>query len=171
MWLATSEGLLKVGKDQTQNFLPSDNIRAIKVLENGSLLIGSKDKGVLLMELQSNRIEVFSNELSEKEISSLEIDESKQLWIGTDNNGIFITDNLGKVIAKLKAPKTSNDTDLKNNSIRTIYKDENGLIWIGLNNAGFSNYYKYRYQFECFSTENTNRRLPGDVVLSFNELG
>ncbi len=170
LWLATSEGLLKVGKDQTQNFLPADNIRAIKVLENGSLLIGSKDKGVLIMELQSNRIEVFSNELSEKEISSLEIDESKQLWIGTDNNGIFITDNLGKVIAKLKAPKTSNNTDLKNNSIRTIYKDENGLIWIGLNNAGFSNYYKYRYQFESLSTENTNRRLPGDVVLSFNEL-
>ncbi len=169
-WLATSGGVLKVGENQTQNFLPADNIRSLKVLENSSMLIGSKDEGVLIMELQSNRIEVFSNELSDKEISSLGIDENKQIWIGTDNNGIFITDSLGKVIAKLKTPKNSNDTDLKNNSIRTIYTDENDLIWIGLNNAGFSNYYKYRYQFESFSTDNTNGGLPGDVVLSFNEL-
>jgi ligand-binding sensor domain-containing protein/signal transduction histidine kinase len=170
LWLATSGGVLKVEKNLTENFLPEDNIRALKVLGNSSMLIGSKDHGVLKMDIRSNKIEVFSDELIDKEISSLGIDGNKQIWIGTDNNGIFITDNQGRAIAALNAPKTSNDTDLKNNSIRTIYTDENDLIWIGLNNAGFSNYYKYRYQFESFSTENTNRRLPGDVVLSFNEL-
>lgn len=52
------------------------------------------------------------------------------LWIGTEKNGAFKTDLSGKMLKHYSYKKQSK-WDITNTSIRTIYKDINGRVWLG----------------------------------------
>jgi signal transduction histidine kinase/CheY-like chemotaxis protein len=58
-----------------------------------------------------------------------------QLWVGTENTGLFIYDYKSKSFVNYK--NDLNDAaSLSNNSIRSIYKDDTGNMWLGTYAAG-----------------------------------
>lgn len=167
--LATSNGIIVIDSLGNNEHLRNQEIKTIKFINDRKILLGSRNSGVLIFDLISGRITSFNRELSSIEVSSLEIDNEEQIWITTDSEGIFLAKLSGELIHHFKA-LNQQPNHLRSNSIRTVFKDSNGTIWIGTNNSGLSNYFKYRYQFNGYSSLTTKGELPTDIILSFNEL-
>lgn len=72
-------------------------------------------------------------------------DDLGRLWLGTDNNGVYILDKDGS-IEKLQ----NNPLDgysLPNNTVKTIYNSGDGGMWVGTYKKGVSIYYPSEYKF------------------------
>ena len=167
--LATSSGMAAYGSNEVEYIFQEEEIRSIEHFIDEKFLIGTKTKGVLIYDFSSKKVDTFNSIISSIEIASIEIDDDGKVWIATDSQGLFLTERDGRIIKHFKA-STQQANQLQSNSIRTLFKDSNGIIWIGTNNSGFSNYFNYRYQFNSYSKETTNDQLSSDVILSFNEL-
>ncbi|MEP1150593.1 MAG: two-component regulator propeller domain-containing protein [Balneola sp.] len=167
--LATSNGLITVDSSEVKFFLKNEEIRSFEHLNNKEILLGTKNQGVLRFSLALEKWTSLTKSISSTEISSIEIDKVNRVWIATDSKGIFLTDLQGEIIHHFVASNLR-PNQLQSNSIRTLYEDSNGIIWIGTNNSGLSNYFRNRYQFQAYSTNTTQGKLSSDVILSFNEL-
>ncbi len=169
LWIATSSGIKLLTEEGERSFLESDEIRAIERISGGRLLFGSRDGGIYVLKRGTYEVTLFSEALKEIEISSLTEYDEQSIWVGTDQNGVYILSSDGELIHNLHSGNQS-EHRLTTTSIRTIYKDKNGMMWVGTNNGGVANYYRGRYQFKDYTQENTQGLLNARVILSFNEL-
>ncbi|MEB2775356.1 two-component regulator propeller domain-containing protein [Algoriphagus sp. D3-2-R+10] len=67
-------------------------------------------------------------------------DESGQVWIGTDHNGLFIYDRASGNLTNLLEDQ-ENKTSISSNNVACLYRDDSGIIWIGHNKKGMSYYH------------------------------
>lgn len=68
------------------------------------------------------------------------------LWVGTDESGIAVLDTLGNTINRF----TYNPTDshsLLSNSIKTLFEDSKGRVWVGTRGGGLLLYVKENQSF------------------------
>ena len=88
---------------------------------------------------------------SESQLSSLAFDDYGRLWIGTFTSGILVHDYNGTINDRtddkgLIRVNTSN-ANLFSNTILTLTKDQDGVMWIGtaggLNSFDGNNFYKH----------------------------
>jgi ligand-binding sensor domain-containing protein/signal transduction histidine kinase len=79
----------------------------------------------------------YINNLSINSIKSLYVDRSDNLWIGTENGGLFLFDRTYNKFWHYRKddydPKS-----LNNQSIQTIYQDRTGNLWIGTFTGGLN---------------------------------
>ena len=67
-------------------------------------------------------------------ITNVEEDKNGNIWIGTDNNGIYITNIFNKSFSHIyKSPKLYS---LPNNHITCFFKDNSGIMWVGTSKQG-----------------------------------
>ncbi|AFM03488.1 putative periplasmic ligand-binding sensor domain protein [Bernardetia litoralis DSM 6794] len=93
--------------------------------------------------------------LSKKKIYAIYEDNQNQVWVGTMENGIYIFDNskpsLGVIFKKRLTTRTTKG--LLSNSIRVIYQDKAGTIWIGTDKGGLSRYNASTNSFKTFAND------------------
>lgn len=167
--LGTSNGIILINHFNDKPFLEDHEIRAIEFIGESEILIGSRENGVMKLDLKANTIIPINEQLSHVEVSDLQVDNKNNIWIATDSKGIFHINSHTTEISHFTSSNRQ-PHQLQSSSIRTLYEDSNGIMWIGTNNAGLSNYYEYRFQFQGYSNYSTNGELTADVILSFNEL-
>lgn len=78
---------------------------------------------------------------------SMEEDESGRIWTGTDRGGIYILDETSKVITQLLNEPDKPYT-LSGNSVNSLYKDDQGIMWVGTYKNGVSYYGKSLLRFK-----------------------
>jgi len=114
---ADSSGIIWVGTDNGLNKLtPKDTNKSEYSIER-------------ILHLPSN-----PNTLSNNFIYSLMLDLSSNLWVGTENGLNLLTrENIQSHKLEFRHFKSENNNSfsLSNNSVRVMYQDSNGLIWIG----------------------------------------
>ncbi len=64
--------------------------------------------------------------------------ENNRLWVGTERSGIFLYDFNGRSWTHMEA--SGNPGELSYGKIRSLYRDNNGLIWIGTRGGGVDLY-------------------------------
>lgn len=181
MWAGTTTGLFKLNsnsglfeefKSDKHELLSLENtcIRSIIEDKNGNLILGTEGKGLFIISLYSkkqNTIQNFSSEnslLSHNIIQSLMIDNSENLWIGT-LQGISKTD-LKKIKFQLyRKSNMPNSLDLLGNVIASIYKDDDGILWVGNWGQGLNKIDRTNNSVEHFSTQMPNKyHISNDFV-------
>jgi len=144
MWIGTfRKGLfrynLKTEKSEkfvpdTKNGLPSDAIFAIEKQQNGNILVGTT-QGMRYYDPKKNIFIPFNHPVIDNDfIYCLLIDKNDNIWIGTQNNGLFCIDSETHEIKGWRV-NTSN-SHLKDNYITCLYQDSDNKIWIGTNIGG-----------------------------------
>ncbi|MEM6725072.1 MAG: two-component regulator propeller domain-containing protein, partial [Bacteroidota bacterium] len=108
-----------------------------------------------------------ANQLGNENISTLYIDLEDNLWIGTANNGLirlFLSDDYFPVF---RPNRIQGDGGTPVNTIRSIFEDRDGRIWLGSYGAGLYTFDRKTNSFKNpVSTGSTPSLLDGQQVSS-----
>lgn len=191
LWIGTDKGIAQYVKDcETKKFFYryhfplQDGAERLPVFdlfekEKGKLWCATDGQGIWIFD---NEKEMFSQQISTFDslqtlnsdvVYSIFRDTKQQIWIGTDK-GLsrlrqkYDTENL------LFETYTSNYNEaysLSNNSVRDIYQDHSGVLWIGTYYGGLNKYdvnakpfhhYKLTGRFKNHAANNTIRAIFED---------
>lgn len=126
--------------------------------ESGNVWIGSDDGGLSYFDTKTKHFTNYmpgqgKNGLSYHNVHALLIDDGK-LWIGTYTGGLNVMD-LKTGYFKLYLPDLNNPRSIDGNSIYSLFKDHEGVIWIG-SMQGLNTYNKKTDDFtRVLTTEST----------------
>lgn len=186
IWLATDGGLdemVKKGGKVTfnhyrhvpnnANSLVTDEINQITEDKQGNLWLGTWGYGIEKMVRNEKKIrfEHFSDDpsnpqsIAQSYIISLEVDSKNRLWVGTWGNGVSLgTIKLdGTVTFEHYKHDPFDQKSLCHNSIRSIYEDKSGTIWIGTYGNGISRTMPYIAQFNHIESNRINQLSSNDI--------
>lgn len=160
VWLASDgqgifrfSGSLFTGLDESVG-LPSAQIMSISASRTGTLYLGTYDAGLYAYENGQTGKIIMPGGLTPT-ISSLQMRNGHELWIGTSGYGLWRYDYRGFKSYMAPAPA------FPSNSVGCLYLDTTGRLWVG-----FSNGAAYLYK-------DTFRRVPikGLTIESFIQIG
>ena len=106
-------------------------VRTILPYKDGSFLIGTSSKGVFVLD--KNRItpwNVPANSLLKEFQINNGIIFGDKIVFGTIVKGVFILDYAGNLLNHFHS-----ENDLQNNTVLSLYNDNNQSIWVGLDNG------------------------------------
>jgi len=142
-----------------ENSLSSNAVSAIHESEDGSLWVGTADRGLNRYDPQREYWEFFVNEssnpdsISHNEITTIIEDQSGILWIGTGGGGFMKYDQTeGRFIPYYPHPEDQESF----NDITAINQDRDGTMWIGTWGGGLLNFDPENEIFKFYQND------PGD---------
>lgn len=154
VWLGTDSGIsicsVKDGKKRVENLtsedgLPDEIVREILPDGNGSMWIGSFDKGVCRYKTQERRFVFPMENWNHGTVNQLALFHGKELWIGTEGNGLWRYGIQDHTLRQLKGGR-----NLERAKIYDLHRDIEGNIWVVSNTEGIA--YANR-QFEFMPTD------------------
>jgi len=183
LWVGTTSGLFSYDSssnrfEESQFALGSAKkysfgntcIRTILEDKSGNLIIGTEGNGLYVVSLYSQNpitIQNFTTENSEighNIVQSLIIDQSENLWIGT-LQGISKTDLKKKKFNLYRRSNSPNSLNLLGNVIASLYKDDDGSLWVGNWGQGLNKVNRNTNDVEHFSTQQTgNHQISNDFI-------
>ena len=134
IWVGTDGGISiceirnkeKIIKNLTRDDgLPDEIVREILEDDDGNFWIGTYDKGVCFYDFEKEKFEYPLPNWDNGIVSKLEIFKDRELWIGTEGNGIWLLSLLDGTLQKL-----SNQNQLSGSKIHDLHKDIEGNIWV-----------------------------------------
>lgn len=142
----------------------------------GRMWIGSFGRGMNLAEETDGGIEFrrfFSDQDSYRFIRCIYQDTKGMIWVG-GNDGIirfdpdeFIKDPSNYVTYRMNL---NNKNGLNCNDVKTIYEDEDGIIWIGTAGGGLNKYIEgLSHESDHFKAYTIENGLPSDFVSGIME--
>lgn len=144
-------------------------IRSINEDNNGNLLLGTEGRGLFVLSVLPDSVEIQNytsenSEIGHNIVQSLIIDKSENLWIGT-LSGISKTDLKKKKFTLYRKSNSPHSVDLQGNVIASLFKDENGILWVGNWGQGLNLYNRNTGKVEHFSTQHSgNHKIPNDFI-------
>lgn len=153
LWVGTHGGALNYFNQRTEKFtrflqetnnskaVSCKNISSIVVNDDGTLWIGTRERGLLLMSFDTNgnaacktydfgTAEDTGLKVRGNAVWSLLKDREDKLWIGTSNNGLICLDTETDETMHYKH-NPQNPASLCANSVSSLCEDDSGNIWIG----------------------------------------
>lgn len=156
--------------DNKDDVIEQVNITALFKDKKGNLIIGTEGGGLFAVTIQSGnraKIQNYTTENSDighNNVQPLFIDRSDILWIGT-LSGISKTDLKPKKFALYRKSNSLHSVDLMGNVIASLYKNDDGMIWVGNWGQGLNLLNRNTSEVEHFSTQHTgNHKLTNDFV-------
>ncbi len=172
--VGTRQGLFYIDTIATKLIPIHTNIeiRSIFIDDNNRLWYGTQNKGLFYLTLNDgdiskpiirNFIQEPNNEnsISESSILAIQTDNKNKLWIGTGNDGLNILnlENLrdDPCIFSHIRNNPFDKFSVLGNATNTIFKDNEGTIWISTLNSGINYYNKKLFKFSHIKHEGNNK--------------
>lgn len=136
-------------------------VKSIMEYQPGGLIIGTEEE-LFLLERNTKVISRYTDNkknsrvLGKASITSFLIDKRNQLWIGTQNEGLYMFQSgITRPVCFKNDPNTPGS--ISDDYIRTIYEDKKGLIWVGTQGGGVNKYDPRRKKFDKLPNINGNK--------------
>ena len=166
IWVGTNDGVSKIDVTNWNitNYKDFFNttISDILVMSNGEILVATLNEIYLYNEKEDKFNQILQNEKNpyNKEIYSIDEDEYKNLWIGTNKGLIKISKKEIKYYTY-----SEEELSISENTIRKVYCDKNGYVWIGTFSSGLNRINLKNDEIKIYkSDEDNNKSLPSDYV-------
>ncbi len=139
IWVATNNGLYQISKSSgryvhltTDNsVLPSNQVTGLCVTRNNNIY-ASTANGIFRFDGTAHlTISTENANLPTNNFVSIVCDETDRIFLGTKNNGVVLMVNFNT------QNFTKNNSALTTNSVKKIYRDENGLVISELADGNF----------------------------------
>ena len=141
IWVATDGGIsictfLKAQKKvlnyTRRDGLPDEIVHELEKDSEGNIWIGTYEAGFVYFDKSLDRIVAPGVVWPGGIINCFEIFEQKELWIGTEDNGLWKYDFQKKHLSPIK-----DEVCLANAKVQDLQKDKEGNIWISTNKVPF----------------------------------
>jgi len=115
-------------------------IKSLIINEEDQMLIGTDGQGMKAYNAEKNMIEDYDISsvpfnFANGKIHSILIDKEKNTWLGFFQKGVFFIPTSENRFDYFGF-KSGNDNPIGSNSVTAIYKDSQGITWIGTDNDG-----------------------------------
>ncbi|MGS2740607.1 two-component regulator propeller domain-containing protein [Sinomicrobium sp. M5D2P17] len=176
VWVGTSRGMCKVLRREGnlfyfKSYRASDGselfIRDMAESPDGDIWIGTKDHGLYKLYTATGEIKLFSGDGAEEKIDedvrTLTLDKDGVLWAGTYNgiNTIAPDGTVRKILNQ-----QGNISGLSRNTVKSVYTDKKGSVWIGAYYGGINIWDKANVNFTNYRRTTEPNTLGYDVVSS-----
>jgi ligand-binding sensor domain-containing protein len=140
IWIGTDGGIAQCAIDEKQKSveifstadgLPDNIVRTILPDENGNFWIGMHDGGVCYFDPYDKKVTTSFSNRDLGIVNALEIFEERELWIGTEGNGVFRLDLKEEKIKPIRLGLAAEKA-----KIYDLHKDVEGNIWVVSNTNG-----------------------------------
>ncbi|HSR30348.1 MAG TPA: two-component regulator propeller domain-containing protein, partial [Anaerolineae bacterium] len=158
LWFGTQDGLNRFdgyefvvyeNKPEDPNSLSANFIQDLVADPSGVLWIGTNGGGLDSLDLDTGQFSHYQHDpkdpdsLSDNTILDLYADPGGVLWIGTDGGGLDRFDPRGELepgAARFVHYRNdpSNPHSLSSNSVQSIYRDREGVLWVGTDGGGLN---------------------------------
>ena len=139
LWVGTENGLNLYNREKNQFiYITKFSKRRISdflELEDGRIFMTSRNSGLYLYNPKNDSAINFSDDvndstaLSDQELTSIEMDSSGNIWIGTIN-GLDLLDTLTYKFTHFRN-KENDKNSIADNDIRSLHLDSKNRLWIG----------------------------------------
>ncbi len=162
---------------QKENGLTSNSIRSLHLGRRGSLWVGALGVQEVIYEKNGRYtfrpIEVkdktLGDRLAKAVILSICEDRHGLLWVGTENEGLFVI-NLTTYDINHYTHQIQDEYSLSGNSIWAITEDRTGTIWLGIHHKGINKVDPHEQKFQAvLQSKVTGKGLSYGLVSSFAE--
>jgi signal transduction histidine kinase/ligand-binding sensor domain-containing protein len=170
LWMPIENGIVKINLSTgvTNHYYPSLHINAVIPAFNKDILLLGTDNGFIKWNKITDKVTSVTSLNKEPlgKITCFALDMLHNIWIGTEEYGIFILSSPGGVS---RITRSTDQNSLRGNKINTIYIDRNGNTWVGVSTNGIEQLVRGN-RFTHF-TENSQEvnNLNNNVVRSFME--
>lgn len=179
LFLGSIAGLIRIKEDKRAGYLfeyleGCQNIFIEHIIEGkaNNLLIATRHHSVKSYNLTTGTFRSYFDGMKFKEENKsyrkLLFDEQGRLWIGA-NKGLFIVDK-NKNVIHLKE-NSFDKKGLSTNSIKSLFRDRDGAIWIGTFYGGVNIWDKTNNNFKHIPENKEGFGLNSSVVSSFAKCG
>lgn len=156
IWVATSRGLFSV-KNKTlvqhinENYgLPDTPTHTVVFTQNNQLLVGTQQGAYKFV---NGFFKLLHEELANERITNILQDNNNDIWMGTNNHGIFR-------LSTKKLEQLDDSDGLPTNRVSAIYQDQEQSIWVGTSGGLF------RLREAPFVTLTSKQGLAGNYIRS-----
>lgn len=134
MWVGTDGGIsicaLKNGKKTLEHItreegLPDDIVRTMLPDSQGNLWVGTYDRGFCYLDVQTRDVHVPVAPWPYGPVSSLEIFDGREVWVGTEAEGVLrycLQDSSLQILER--------EDQRRGSKIHDLHKDQEGNIWV-----------------------------------------
>ena len=174
LWLGTDIGLmvLDMETDEVEEFsagedyevLDWSSISALKSDSMGNIWVGTEGDGAFVIDEGSQRVtRHYGAEMTEGQflvdahVTAILEDSQSGIWLGTYNGGLAHISGLEDI--EWYQHDRAHPDSLPSQSIRSLYEDRGGVIWIGLEGAGVALTTELRKNFARYRTAVTTLAL------------
>ncbi|HAG16421.1 MAG TPA: hypothetical protein DCG69_07860 [Bacteroidales bacterium] len=183
LWIIYKDNILEI-KEERENKLVSPsrkklpwrndtktNFQAVFEDENHNIVLCSESTVSLISAKQPDKIQTFSyhelfpNADGEINITSIVQDYRKNIWLGTESDGIAFFNPLTKAKNRFESNPLEIGA-LSSNRILCLFEDSQGTMWIGTADGGLNKFDRINLQFEHLNKANG---LISNTVLSILE--
>jgi len=186
IWIGTRGGGLNLFDPNTNRFIRYDisdqeanNTVTALHSAGDQLWVGTK-QGLFVMSYEDGghyKLSRFASDtkkydqiISRSPILSLLQDENKNLWIGTENNGLLLVDPERKQVSSFRKG-IRKDQGPSGNSIWSLFQDDQGIIWIGTYDNGLDKLDPLEKKIPYYSSAKSGiGEVNFNVVSSFAEI-
>lgn len=185
LWIGVRGGGLNLYDRNTGRFISydlhqdqADNTpRSVFRKENG-LWVGT-NKGLFSLTYVKGKYTIekvripsdrsLSQTLESAIIISLLVDDQENLWVGTENGGLYIIDPSRSSISHCSHSR-EHENGVSGNSIWSLFQDKNGIIWVGTYNNGLDKVDHHHTRIQQYR-QNPMREnsVSYDLISSFKE--
>lgn len=182
LWVGTTAGLYRNNEtfesfqevefelDSGEVFSFDNCIRSIVEDSRDNLILGTEGGGLFVVSRNENNTFLVQNYTSDNSlighniVQCLLIDKSDNLWIGT-LSGISKTDLKKNKFELYRNDNSPNSTDLLGNVIAGLFKNNDGVLWVGNWGQGLNLIDREAGTIEHFSSQQEGRNnIPNDFV-------
>ena len=182
LWIGTAGGGLNKFNPQSEMFthylnepfneksLSHNSIRCIYEDHSGTLWIGTAGGGLNQFDQEKGEFVHYlttlgkSSGLNPNEIHTIYEDCSGNLWVGTQC-GLYIFDRENRLFKPFQVdagPGPDYSHELNHNTIRSIYQDRSGVLWIGTHLNGLYKIYRMKKRFSHYYSKPDDRNGLSD---------
>lgn len=145
-------------------------IRTILQKNESEYIIGT-NKGIVGIRMENGKA-IFDYDLfpaaNNSVILTLTLDQQNNLFIGTENNGLFVLDKKGNYTKYTYDANQANQ--ISGNSIWAIFEDANNILWLGFYLKGLNKIDANEHKFNSIQNflTNENEYIELDLVSSLS---
>lgn len=136
--------------------LSDSNVNSVIEDSSGMIWIGTNNGGLDKFNKKSNEIKYFMTDISKNENRSLNamVEDGDYIWIGSSGGLNKFNKVTGEIVTYKNEPNEVRS--LSSNTILSIFKDSNGVIWVGTVSGGLNQYDKNNDTFINYISDRNN---------------